>query len=258
MFWLSRWTYSGVPGCGPPAASAGVAGASARTVRMVRTRRLRTGDPFRTWRTSCSIYPERAGLAKLARMTTTAGGRGRPAAATREELLRAATDRYLHGRRIDVQALAAELGLGRTTVYRWFGSRGALVGEVLWTPAVPLLDAARAGARGSGGEALLDTFDRFNRSLAEAPALLAFVEAERDAPLRIITSGAGVVQPRMVARIAQLIDAEDYDPPVDVETLAYAIVRLAEAFLFNEAAAGMRGDVDRLRAVEAALLGVAN
>jgi hypothetical protein len=39
-------------------------------------------------------------------------------------------------------------------------------------------------------------------------------------------------------------------------TLGYAIVRLAEAFPFNDAAAGMRGDVDRLRDVEAALLGV--
>ena len=39
-------------------------------------------------------------------------------------------------------------------------------------------------------------------------------------------------------------------------TLAYAIVKLAEAFLFNDAVAGIRGDVDRLREVEAALLGV--
>src|SRR4051812_24402617 len=202
---------------------------------------------------SLCTYRQWGVCAKLVCMTTT---RGRPAAATREELLKAAADRYLHGRRIDVQALAAELGLGRTTVYRWFGSREALIGEVLWTTAVPLLEAARAGARGSGGGAPLDTLDPFNRSLAEARALLAFVESERDAALRIITSGAGVVQPRMVARIAELIDAEDYDPPVEVETLAYAIVRLAEAFLFNEAAAGMRGDVDRLRAVEAALLGV--
>ena len=193
-------------------------------------------------------------------MTSTAARRGRPAGASREEVLRAATDRYLHGRRIDVQALAAELGLGRTTIYRWFGSREALIGEVLLRGADPLLDAARAGARGQGGEALLDTFDRFNRSLASAPALRQFVEQERDAALRIITNGAGVVQPRMVERITALIEEEvgagRYDPPVEPETLAYAIVRLAEAFLFNEAAAGMRGDVDRLRAVEAALLGV--
>jgi hypothetical protein len=63
-----------------------------------------------------------------------------------------------------------------------------------------------------------------------------------------------------VARIAGLIEDEvrrgTYEPPVETSTLGYAIVRLAEAFLFNDAVAGMRGDVDRLREIEAALLGV--
>jgi AcrR family transcriptional regulator len=168
--------------------------------------------------------------------------------------------RYLRGQRVDVQAIAAELGLGRATVYRWFGSREGLIGEVLARAADPLLDVAREGARGRGGQALLDTFDRFNRSLADAPALLRFVEQERDAAVRIITAGDGNVQRHIVARIRDVIEDEvrkgAYDPPVEPATLAYAIVRLAEAFLFNDAAAGMRGDVDRLREVEAALLGV--
>jgi AcrR family transcriptional regulator len=196
-------------------------------------------------------------------MTTTPGrraGPGRPAAASREDVLDAAMHRYLRGRRVDVQAIAVELGLGRTTIYRWFGSREELIGEVLFRAAEPLIDAARAQARGRGGPALLDTFDRHNRSLDAAPALRQFVEQEPDAALRIITSSGGVVQPRMVARIAGLIEDEvragNYDPPVEPATLGYAIVRLAEAFLFNDAAAGMRSDVDRLRDVEAAILGV--
>jgi AcrR family transcriptional regulator len=186
--------------------------------------------------------------------------RGRPAAASREDVLRAAMERYLRGQRIDVLAIAAALGLGRATIYRWFGSREGLIGAVLVRAAEPLLEEARVQARGVGAAALLDTFDRFNRSLADAPALRRFVEAERDAALRIITSGAGPVQPRIVAMIAAAIDDEvragRYEPAVEVDTLAYAIVKLAEAFLFNDAAAGMRGDVDRLRDVEAALLGV--
>jgi AcrR family transcriptional regulator len=191
----------------------------------------------------------------------TAPRRGRPPAASRADVLAAASYRYLRGRRVDVQAIAAELGLGRTTIYRWFGSRDELIGEVIARAAAPLLEEARRSARGRGGAALLDTFDRFNRSLADAPALRQFVENEREAALRVITSGAGRVQPRMVAMITDLIAAEvnagSYQPPVEISTLGYAIVRLAEAFLFNDAVSGMRGDVERLRDVEAAILGVA-
>jgi AcrR family transcriptional regulator len=186
--------------------------------------------------------------------------RGRPAAASREDVLDAAMHRYLRGQRVDVQGIAAELGIGRTTVYRWFGSREGLLGEVLALAARPLIDEARDGARGRGGPMLLDTFDRLNRALVAAPALRTFVEQEHDTALRTITSGAGVVQTQMVAWIAELIEAEEragrYDPPVDAATLAYAIVRLAEAFLFHDAVQGVAGDVDRLRDVEAALLGV--
>jgi AcrR family transcriptional regulator len=65
-----------------------------------------------------------------------------------------------------VQAIAAELGLGRTTIYRWFASRDGLLGEVL------------------------------------------YLAAEPEAALRIITSGSGAVQPRIVARITELIEGE--------------------------------------------------
>ena len=145
--------------------------------------------------------------------------RGRPPAASREDVLAAAMQRYLRGQRVDVRAIAAELGLGRATVYRWFGGRDNLMGEVLAGAADPLLDVARAEARGRGGRALLDTFDRFNRGIIGAPALRQYVEQEREAALRVITSGAGVVEPHLVGRIAELIEEQvrrgAYEPPVE-------------------------------------------
>jgi AcrR family transcriptional regulator len=192
--------------------------------------------------------------------TASARPRGRPPAASRDDVLGAALQQYLHGRRVDILAIAAELGVGRTTIYRWFGSRDKLLGEVLAAAVDPVIDEARAGSRGTGGDALLDTFDRLNRSLADAPALRTFVENERDAALRVITSGANFLQPHMVSRMAAFIEEEvqagRYESTVEPATLGYAIVKLAEAFLFNDAVAGMRGDVERLREVEAALLGV--
>jgi len=188
-------------------------------------------------------------------------GPGRPPAASRDDVLALAMRRYLHGSRIDVQAIAAELGLGRTTIYRWFGSREDLIGEVAARAAEPVLREARESARGEGGQALLECFDRFNRELAVSPALRSYIESEREAALRVLTSGTGRVHPRMVELIAGLIGEEEragrYVAPVERATLAYAIVRLAEAFLFSDAVAGVASDVDRLAAVEAALLGAA-
>jgi AcrR family transcriptional regulator len=189
---------------------------------------------------------------------------GRPpgpaAAATREQVLEVARREFVAGRRLEVSAIAAELGLARATLYRWFGSRDRLLGETIARDAEEYFRRVRARVKGRGGSALLETFDQINRGLTRSSALRRFLEQERESALRTLTSSGGIVEPRSVAVIADLIDDEvrrgAYDPPVDPPTLAYAIVGLANAFLYNDAVAGIRGDVDRLRGVEAALLGV--
>jgi AcrR family transcriptional regulator len=193
-------------------------------------------------------------------MERVAQGRpGRPAAATREAALALASKRFLAGERIDVQAIARELGLARATMHRWFITREALLGEVLALLAEQRLQAIRAETPGHGAAALLETFDRFNRELAATAGLRVLLEHEQERALRILTSSAGIVQPRVVAAIEQIIDddvrAGHYSPAVTPSDLAYAIVRLGEAFLYNDAIVGIRGDTDRLRSIESALLG---
>jgi AcrR family transcriptional regulator len=186
--------------------------------------------------------------------------RGRPATASRDDVLAQARTQYLAGQRVDVTIVARNLGLGRATIYRWFGSRERLLGEVIADELEALIVRRRREVRRRGVEGLLEVFDRVNRSLAHSAALLRFLEQERAAALRLLTSSTGAVQCRGVACITDLIDAEvaagRYEPSADPGTLAYAIVRLAEAFLYNDAAFGIRGDHARLREVEAALLGV--
>ncbi len=172
-----------------------------------------------------------------------------------------ARERFLAGERVDVQAIARELGLARATMHRWFGTREALLGEMLAELGEERLAAIRAGVDGEGPAALLECFDRFNRELAGTSGLSALLAQEQERALRILTSSGGVVQPRMVAAIEDLIEAEvsagAFSSPVAPATLAYAIVRLAESFLYNDAIVGMRGDTERLREIEAALLGLA-
>jgi len=190
----------------------------------------------------------------------TGAKRGRPATASPDEVLRAVTKQYLDGERVALSLIARQLGLSRATIYRWFGSREALLGEAIARQLEQLAERQRREVRRRGARGLLEVFDRINRSLARSRALRRFLEQERSAALRLLTAGSGVVQPRAVAYVETMIEAEvvsgRYEPPTDIRTLAYAIVRLAEAFLYNDTAVGIRGEHARLRQVEAALLGV--
>jgi AcrR family transcriptional regulator len=190
----------------------------------------------------------------------TTGRPGRPAAATREAALRLARKRFLACERVDVQAIARELGLARATMHRWFQTREMLLGEVLGALGEERLLALRSEVGGSGAPALLETLDRFNREVAATRGMRALFAQEQERALRILTSSAGLVEPRTVACIECLIDAEVQDnsfvSPMPPAVLAYALVRLGEAFLYNDAIAGIRGDTRRLRQIETALLGI--
>jgi AcrR family transcriptional regulator len=193
--------------------------------------------------------------------TATRARSGRQATATRADVRRAGRAQFLAGQRLDVTIIARKLGLGRATIYRWFGSRERLLADVVATELETLVAHARREVDARGAAGLLEVFDRVNRRIAASRPLRRFVERERAAALRLLTDGGeGGVRSRSVACVAALIAAEaaagEYDPPADPDTLAYAVVRLAEAFLYNDAAFGVRGDHVRLREVEAALLGV--
>jgi AcrR family transcriptional regulator len=173
-------------------------------------------------------------------------------------VIHAVTTQYLSGERVDLTVAARQLGLSRATIYRWFGSRERLLGEVIANQLEEVIARKRQGVRTRGAEGLLEVFDQINRSLSRSSPLRTLIEQEPVTAMRMLTSGSGVVHPRAVSTVRALIASEvangQYDPPADPGTLAYAIVRLAEAFIYNDR--GIRGDHVRLREVQAALLGV--
>jgi AcrR family transcriptional regulator len=175
-------------------------------------------------------------------------------------VLRAVAEQYVNGQRVDVTVVARRLGVSRATIYRWFGSREALIGEVVAIELERLVAAKRNLVTRRGAAGLVEVLDRTNRSLAKSTALRRLLEQEPGVAMRLLTASDGVVQPRAVACVEEMIRAEasarSFEPPADPAALAYAIVRLAEAFLYNDAAIGIRGDHRRLRDVQAALLGV--
>jgi AcrR family transcriptional regulator len=190
----------------------------------------------------------------------TTSKRGRPATASREDVLGLVTQQYLEGQRVDLTVVARRLGLGRATLYRWFGSREALLGEVVAEQLELLVARKRAEVKQRGPAGLLEVLDKVNRTLTRSHAVRRLLEQERDSAMRLLTSSHGVVEPRAVACVKALIEEEvsaaAYDPPVDPGTLAYALVHLRHAFLYHDTMSGIRGDYQRLHEVQAALLGV--
>ena len=100
-------------------------------------------------------------------------------ARSRRAAIDAATRIYLDGGALDMSALAEQLGVGRTTLYRWVGNRENLLSTVLAEATVRTFRKAAADAdRGGGVEHVLDVMHRFMRAVAAAPPLQALSKRE--------------------------------------------------------------------------------
>jgi AcrR family transcriptional regulator len=165
------------------------------------------------------------------------------------DALHLARRRWLASERLDMGELARELGVSRATLYTWVGSRERLIGEVLWSFAEGGLRQAREEATGSGADYVVDVFRRFIHLNAGFEPLRRFIERDSELALRVLTSKNSPVQGRMIAAARDLleeqIEAGALTPGLDVETLAYTIIRVAESYLYSDVITGHEPDIDR-------------
>ena len=177
---------------------------------------------------------------------------------SRADVIRAARKRFLRGDGIDVVGLADDLGIARATVYRWYGGRQRILSEVLWSLSEATLDRALAAGRRSGPQAVADALVRLMSDVATNPAMRRLLDREPQLALTTLTSQDGVVQSRLVARIAQLVEDECPQAAGDgmaLDDLAYAITRVGEAFCYADVIAGRDVEVERARPLILRLLG---
>jgi AcrR family transcriptional regulator len=165
------------------------------------------------------------------------------------DALRLARRRWFANERLDMGALARELGVSRATLYSWVGSRERLIGEVIWSFAEEGLRQALEEARGSGADYILDVVERFARMNAAFEPLRRFIEQDPELALRVLTSKSGPVQERMIdaARelLAEQVAAGELTPALDLDTLAYLLIRVNESFLYSDVITGSEPDVDK-------------
>jgi AcrR family transcriptional regulator len=187
-------------------------------------------------------------------------GNGVRRKATPADAFHAAREIYMRGERIDMQALAQRLGVSRGTLYRWTGSRERLLVDVVWSLSEELFDWVQTEIEGSGAEVIAVRTDAYMHVLATSTPLRAFLKQDQELALRILTRRGVGVQERAVARLEADIERErangDYEPPLPPHTLAYAIVRVIEGFIYNDTIAGEEPDLKSAGKVVRALLGV--
>jgi AcrR family transcriptional regulator len=177
------------------------------------------------------------------------GRDGAPSRPTPLDALRVARRQWLAGERLDMGGLARELGISRATLYSWVGSKERLIGEVIWSFAQEGVRQAREAATGSGVDYIVDVVERFIRLNASFGPLRRLLEQDPELALRVLTSKRGPVQGRMIAVARELLgeqlQAGALTPALDVDSLAYVMVRVAESFLYSDVITGSEPDIDK-------------
>jgi len=165
------------------------------------------------------------------------------------DLRRLARRRFIRGERIDINGLAQELGISRATAYRWAGNVEELTSRVIGSLAEETFHLAFREAEGEGVERLIDAYRRGLRYMSTGPYRAWIEREDPETALRIVASKFGHAQATSIRLWEDLLAEEvrcgRLELPVDAHTMAYAIVRLSESFLYADLIAGEEPDVEK-------------
>ncbi|GAA5065326.1 hypothetical protein GCM10023259_057560 [Thermocatellispora tengchongensis] len=174
------------------------------------------------------------------------------------DVLREAQRMFQAGERVDMQTLAATLGVDRTTVYRWVGSRERLLVEVLWRlmskTVARLREPTAAGARPTAAEVIVGA----THAAMTNAGMRRFLQQEGDLALKLLTTKAGEFQHRLIELVADVVEADRRDgllrSPLPAEELPYVLVRIMESYVYLGLITGEEPDTARAAQVIRVLL----
>ncbi|HKD99041.1 MAG TPA: QsdR family transcriptional regulator [Micromonosporaceae bacterium] len=185
---------------------------------------------------------------------------GRTGAASTRIVNRAARWVYA-GRRLDMQGLADELGVSRATLFRRAGGREELLANALWVLTQRTLELAAErweAERPPGALHTTGTGRHLNTLVSESKGLRRLLDDEPALTLRLLTDPKGRIQQGIVdfveASLRRDMAEFGFVPLIDPGALAYALVRLGESFLYADALANRRPDVETANRLQQALV----
>ena len=171
------------------------------------------------------------------------------AAVTQADAFRGAVAAFQVGPRLDMGRLALELGIGKATLYRWTGSREQLLAEVLTYLSQRTFARARSETEHlQGQKRIIEVMRIYLGELLESEPLRRFIQNETPLAFRLLTTRGGLPQGDIVEMLAEMLTFEHQthgmELRTDAETLAFAIVRISEGFIYVDPVADIEPDID--------------
>ncbi|WP_292275442.1 QsdR family transcriptional regulator [Marinobacter sp.] len=170
--------------------------------------------------------------------------------ATPADAFKRARRMWLKGERIHLASLSDELNIGRATLFRWVGNKDLLLGEVLWSLYEPIRQEALSATPGHGVDYIVAVYRRINSTFLYSEQLRRFIHQDPEYALKILTSSQSTLHNRTVeANTRTLKDqvASGYiDPPMNINSLSYFMVRLAESCLYSDIIGGREPRAEEL------------
>jgi len=199
--------------------------------------------------------PGRRPATKLERELARGGDPPRPTAL---DALRLARRKFLAAERVDMSALADELGVNRTTLYRWVGSRDQLLVETIWSLSERTLNDIEDEVGIKGAERIVQVITRFLEAVISNAGMQRWLAEEGEYAMRLLTRHDTDFQPRLIGAVHALLgkeaDAGRLDLPVDLHEVAYVIVRLIESYTYLDLITGEQPDARRAEPILRMLL----
>ncbi|WP_049797273.1 QsdR family transcriptional regulator [Kribbella flavida] len=168
-----------------------------------------------------------------------------------ERIVRHAAEQIADGQRVELNGVAAELGLSRATLFRRVGNREQLLGLALAWLSDRSLDLCERRWAEQYGDALhtpegelrcLKQLEWYGIRAATNTGVRRLLDEEPLLAIRVLTDPFGTVHPGVRQAHARLLrrDAEagGFTPLLDIDDLAYALVRMAESFFYADVIAG--------------------
>jgi AcrR family transcriptional regulator len=177
---------------------------------------------------------------------------------TAQDVMALARRRFQAAERIDMGAMAQELGVNRVTLYRWVGSREQVLVEVLWSLADATLERRDSEVRAVGAERIVQVVTRFIDDCLTNAGMKRLLGEEGERTMRLLTRRDKGFQPRLIAAIQRMLEEETQAGrmrlPVDLHDIAYVVVRLIESYVYLDIITGEEPDARRAEPVLRLLL----